>query len=500
MSSQPLQNYTKTLSPPVAPDDVKRCRQRETPDLLKINCKNFNENQIVDTSFTDPVISRTDYAQFTLDRGRGILHSNSHILLGVRKVDASKNADDGKVFFPTTAGIFSQLDRCVLRSGTNVIQEVRDASHYYTMKAQMDTNEDIKNRYVVTEGRMGAYEAVTDVINVGGVISNGSEYTSQIFVDNGLENTETYTPDAGKNENSVTNHNKLVRGVQILNNGSQFAIPLATLFPCLRQFSLPLFMTEEPIIIELYFTGSGNKNVSYTSGSPGTDLYEVDPTVTQLMADYINYSEEIMNEFKEKNQSMALNFTDYHLVKSNNNFNTTSAYTTNLGGSGKIIDDIFISYTDLESVDNSKSVLNNYKSEDIVSGAAKSEVSVNLRVNDRNLFPQDVKNISEQYQNLLMAEGLPYNITGTDYAKGAFGTDYSTRYTLELYNIRTELEGQRRYMGIRNSRAEERINNNGVDLVLRTVNGNAVNAVVRAYVGIRRALIFRGGRFFTIDL
>ncbi len=499
MSSQPLQNYTKTLSPPIASDDVKRCTKRETPDLLKINCKNFNENQIVDTSFTTPVISGSDYAQFTLDRGRGILHSNSHILLGLRKVDAAKNADDGKVFFPTTAGIFSQLDRCVLRSGTNVIQEIRDASHYYTMKAQMDTNEDIKNRYVVTEGRMGAYEAVTDVVNVGGVVSNGSEFKSQLFVDNGLENTEVYTPNAAKNENVVTDHNKLVRGVQVLNNGSEFAIPLATLFPCLRQFSLPLFLTEEPIIIELYFTGSGNKNVSYSSGSPGTDLYEIDPSVTQMMADYINYSEEIMSEFREKNQSMALNFTDYHLVKSNNNFNTTPTYTTSLGGSGKVIDDIFISYSDIDSVNNAKSLLNSYKSEDIVSGAAKSQVAVNLRVNDRNLFPVDVTNISEQYQNLLLAEGLPYNISGTDYAKGAFGTDYSTRFTIELYNSRTELEGQRRYMGIRNSRVEERINNNGIDLVLRTTNGNAVNSVVRAYVGIRKALVFRGGRFFTMD-
>ena len=53
MSSTPLQNYTHQLTPPVNPQNVKSCTNRETPDLLKINCKNFQENQIVDTSITD---------------------------------------------------------------------------------------------------------------------------------------------------------------------------------------------------------------------------------------------------------------------------------------------------------------------------------------------------------------------------------------------------------------------------------------------------------------
>lgn len=497
MSSTPLQNYTHQLTPPIDSGDVKRCTNRETPDLLKINCKNFQENQIVDTSITDPVISRSDYCRFSLDRGRGILHSNSKIQLAVT---STGNADDGKVFFPMGSGILANIDRAVLRSGTTVIQEIRDAGHYYTAKGLLDTNEDVKNRYSVTEGRSNAFENVTDVINVAGVITTGSEFSSEMFVDNGLENTETYTPNPAKAQNEVTNHNHLMRNVQILNNGSEFVVSLADLFPCLRQFSLPLFLTEEPIIIELFFNTNSTQTASFSdSVAAPADVYTIDSTKTKLIADYITYSEEIMSEFAEKNKTMALNFTDPQLVKSNNNYNTVSNYTTSLGGSGKIIDDVLISHSELDSVDLKKSLLNAFQSDDITQNLAGSQMAVNLRVNDRQLFPVDVTNISEQYQNSVLAEGMPYNLCADEYCRSAFGQPLSERFTIEGYGSGT-LSGEKRYFAIRNSRVEERVSNNGIDLIIRATNPVNTEAVVRAYVGVRKSLVFRGGRFFVIDL
>ena len=61
----------------------------------------------------------------------------------------------------------------------------------------------------------------------------------------------------------------------------------------------------------------------------------------------------------------------------------------------------------------------------------------------------------------------------------------------------TEFHGKKRYIGVRNSRVAERINNNGVDLVLRTETGQDKEVVVRAYVGLRKRLTFTGGRFFV---
>ena len=497
MSSTPLQNYTHQLTPPIDSGDVKRCTNRETPDLLKINCKNFQENQIVDTSITDPVISRSDYCRFSLDRGRGILHSNSKIQLGVTSDGV---ADNGKVFFPIGSGILANIDRAVLRSGTTVIQEIRDGGHYYTAKSLLDTNEDVKHRYVITEGRANAFENVTDVVNVAGVIQTGSEYTSQMFVDNGLENTETYTPNPAKAQNEVTNHNHLMRNVQILNNGSEFVVSLADLFSCLREFSLPLFMTEEPIIIELFFNTNVTQVASYSSAvAAPADEYQIDSTKTKLIADYITYSEEIMSEFKAKNQNMALNFTDPQLVKSNNNYSTTPSYTTSLGGSGKIVDDVLISHSELDTVVLNKSLLNAFQSDDISKDSATAQMAVNLRLNDRQLFPVDVTNISEQYQNSLLAEGMPYNLCADEYCRSAFGQNLSTRFTVEGYGA-TTLSGEKRYFAIRNSRVEERVSNNGIDLIVRATDPVNTEAVIRAYVGIRKSLVFRGGRFFVIDV
>ena len=501
MSSTPLQNYTKQLTPPIVPGDEKRCLNRETPDLLKINCKNFAQNQLVDTSITEAVVSRSDYCRFSLDRGRGILHSNSKIQLGITCPTA---LDDGFVYQPIGGGILSQIDRAVLRSGTTVIQEVRDASHYYTQKALLDTNEDVKNRYVITEGRTNAFETMTSItLGAGGVVGTATELPSQITVGNGLEPCQTYTPNPVANNNTVTQRNKLVREVQIANNSSEFVVSLATLFPCLTQFSLPLFMTEEVIIIELFFTTSADKKICYSGLAPAkTDVYSIDPTKTKLIADYINYSDEIMNEFREKNQTMALNFTDHQLVKSNNNYTTTANYTTSLGGSGKYVDDVLISHSELESVDRSDSLLNNYISNDVTDGAvATTQMAVNLRVNDRQLFPLDVNNLSEQYQNLLLAEGMPYNLTAEEYCSGSFGQSFYPHFEFESHALVVGLAGLKRYFGIRNSRVEERISNNGIDLIIRVTDPIALPAthVVRAYVGIRRSLVFRSGRFFVMD-
>ena len=506
MSSTPLQNYTHQLTPPINPEGVKRCTNRETPDLLKINCKNFQENQIVDTSITDPVISRSDYCRFSLDRGRGILHSNSKIQLAVT---SATGADNGKVFFPMGSGILANIDRAVLRSGTTVIQEIRDAGHYYTAKGLLDTNEDVKHRYSVTEGRSNAFENVTILQNVAGVVTTGDENPSEMFVDNGLENTLDYTPNPAGQENiigvGVTGlGNHLMREVQILNNGSEFVVSLANLFPCLRQFSLPLFLTEEPIIIELFFNTNTTQTASFSSSvAAPADIYTIDSTKTKLIADYITYSEEIMSEFAEKNKTMALNFTDPQLVKSNNNYNTVPNYTTSLGGSGKIIDDVLISHTELDSVNLQKTLLNNFQSDDITQNLAGSQMAVNLRLNDRQLFPVDVTNISEQFQNSLLAEGMPYNLCADEYCASAFGQPLSNEYTVEGYSAghgKEGLNGQKRYFSIRNSRVEERVSNNGIDLIIRATNPVNTEAVVRAYVGVRKSLVFRGGRFFVIDL
>ena len=167
MSNKPSQmkNYSTQLNPSLNAGNEARCTKPETPDLLKLNCNNFQYTQSVDTSILDPVVSRDDYARFSLDRGRGILHSNSKIQLAVT---STTNADAGKMFYPISTGIASYIDKAILRSGTTVIQEIQDFGHYYAQKGLLNTNEDVKDQYSVLDGRSNAYQLVTDLDSCGG--------------------------------------------------------------------------------------------------------------------------------------------------------------------------------------------------------------------------------------------------------------------------------------------------------------------------------------------
>ena len=497
-SSRPLQNYSSQLNPSLNAKNEVRCTKRETPDLLKLNCNNFQYTQQVDTSILDPIVTTDSYARFSLDRGRGILHSNSKIQLAVT---SSTNADAEKMFYPISTGIASFIDKVILRSGTTVIQEISDFGHYYAQKGLLNTNEDVKNQYSVLDGRSNAYQLVTDLVSPLDVISTGSQYDTQLFLDNGSELSEEIAFATPKT--TVTSHNLKSRANQLLSHKSEFVLAISDLFPCLREFSLPLFMTDEVIIIELFFKTSQEQTYCVRLGDVVTDVYKIDPTKTKGIFDYINYNEEIMSEFKEANKTMTLNFSDPVLVKSVNNYNTgENPYTTNIGGSGRIVDEVIVahSFLDTHSI-KGVSPLGNYLAMDMTTGAGPTEkIAMNLRINDRLLFPLDVENTAEQYANLMLTEGRPMNLAATEYAKGEFGNPYNTKFSFEKYDPSNSIQGLKRYFGVKNARPEERINNNGISLIFNVTGPSNNDLVCRAWVSIRRSLIFTGGRFMVVDV
>lgn len=496
----PLRNYSKTLSPDISSKNEERCLKKEIPDLLKINCKNHMMNQILDTSILDGVVSTNKYARFSLDRGRGILHSNSKVQLCMKRIGAA--ADDAKgIFFPWSTGIASTIDKAILRSGTTVLATSQDFSHWFAMKGLLDTNEDVKNRYSVEDGRTNAFQLVTAMDATAGVIDNGTQARSAIIYDNGTEMSEDVA--FGAASTTVTNKNLTSRTNQQLKNNSEFVLALSDLFPALREFSLPLFMTDEVVIIELFFKTNQQQVRCVRSGDAVTDVYEIDPTKTKMICDYITYDQKTMEEFANANQNMELTFSDPVLVKAQNNFSTgTNPFTTNLGGSGRIVDQVLCSFAFRDDADLSNvTPLNNYLSVDLTTGAASTEqIDFNLRVNDRLLFPLDVSNSSEQYNNLVLSQGRPVNITATEYVKGGFGNPFSTYYTLEGYTPVNHSQGLKRYLGVRNSRPEERINNSGIQLQLNVTGAVNENVVMRAWVFVRRSIAFDKGRFRIIDV
>lgn len=497
------------ITPAIVPGQETRCEARETPSLLKLNCKNFQQNQMVDTQVLDPIVCNDNYCRFSLDGGAngGILHSNSKIQLALKKDDPTLTTRDGAEFFSLSAGCAQLVQKAILRSGTTVLQEVTDFSHFYSAKGNLDSNENVKNRDSYTDGRLNAFQLSRIPTNgavYGRGATSGEPPLTKLYQDTGLEFSSDYALATAKVSSSTLN----LKPHHYLSNDSEYLLNISDLFSVLREFSMPLFLCSEPIIIELFFQSNYRQRLCCNTSSittfpvKGTDaFYEIDTDRVKLIADFISYDESIMNDFASKNQTMAISFIDYQLVKAQT-VAMAATNTTNLGGTGKLIDSILVAHSPIEDnttfgTSDYASLQGNMISED-PSGATEN-VRIQVKLNDRNLFPIEIGNNAELYNNTTQAEGLPMNVTMADITNSAMGYPYDSQANLESYglNVAGTWTNTKAYYGIKNIRANERVGNNGISLIVNKGTGTTSH-IQRAYLGIRKMLVLSAGRFSAV--
>ena len=467
--------------------DPKRCSAPEVPDLLKPNCKNFGQSQSVDTSELNPIVSRTDYIRWVLDR-KGILHSNSKISLKM-KLEGTTH----KAFLPFPTGIKSVIKKCVLRAGTTILDSTEDYNVLASYDNLMVSNDTARRKERIKSGMVSAYKSVKvpRMSDVG--VADGVEEQSELSLDVGKDFLLAFTPGTGTSTRADDKCPVTVHANQNLEDGSEFLIDLSDLFPSLRFSQLSLFMIEQPVIIELFLEEKNTARLCVPKGG-SVPTFSVDTDSPKLIADYIYYSSDIMSEFAAQNPMMTLPFFENQLIKTNVNYDTTPNYTRNLGAAGKAVNNIKICHTDLDT-DLSESLVNRFQS-DIQETTGGDRVSYNVKVNDRFLYPVKISNPSEQYVNTVVTEGMPLNISGRDYVKN-LGVDYTDREVIELHSQDDELEGKKRWMSIFNI-GGERINNRGVELHIDVTSGidKTLNQLV--WLQMSKTLVLKNGNFSEI--
>jgi hypothetical protein len=126
------------------------------PDLVKIKPIQSDQSIDVQTSILEPIVSNDRFIKFQFDN-KGILHSNSKIVLGLVAPSGKKR------FLPLANGIGAVVRRCCLYAGAKLIAEVDDWNHFHAYKSMFLSNESKKERETVLTGRVGTYEyAFTD--------------------------------------------------------------------------------------------------------------------------------------------------------------------------------------------------------------------------------------------------------------------------------------------------------------------------------------------------
>lgn len=478
----------KSLNPSTV--NSKNCLNNAVPDILKPNCRMFQETQGIETSLLDPVVSRKDYIRWTLDK-KGILHSNSKIKFSLKKI-----AGDGRAFLPMPVGAKSYIKKCVLRCGTTILDQTENFNSLASYKNTFLDTEQVLRKEVYKSGLNTAIKAVKVPNMNGSGVADGTEVTSEITYDTGRDfilslGTTGTNPEA---DDKVVTRVKEVANIQTL---TDYVIDLHDMFNSLRFTQIPLYMCEQDVVIELFLETSGAK--TYCNNSESVQVlpdFEVDTASPVLIADYIFYDSATMDSFKNSNSNLQLPFMEHKLVNTTQNYNTKPDFVRNLGGASKQINTISIIHTDLNT-DSSGSLNNRYFSD--IAGVSGDSLELNVKINDRFLYPIDLKNPMEQYVATFMAEGLPMNISGRDYMKTQ-GVDFTDRNLIEGYDQDDTLEGQKRFICLRNITAE-RINNRGAELYIK--NNSAVAATDKDYnqlvfLELAKTLILKDGRWAEV--
>tara|TARA_R110000744_G_scaffold154367_1_gene269122 strand:- start:3723 stop:5171 length:1449 start_codon:yes stop_codon:yes gene_type:complete len=462
------------------------------PDLLRVSPMNTTTATDVETSISDPVVITNSFCRFVL-LNKGILHSHSKVTLGV-----VAQTNGSTTFFPPTCGVASLIQRAALKVGTKTLQEIDGYNFMTTYKNMFISNEHQKEREQVQSAKCISHEfRYLDGTTTTGVDNNTKANTY------GLSNGIEYDNDDLK-----------VHRWQDLANAPLFQIALADLFPMLKQTQLPLYMMEEQVSIELTFTSVDEQRAQNASDASTAGTYTIDTNNVQFVADYIYYPQEMMAAYRAANPVITINHFDYRHSKVSVSATSANGATLirNLGGAGRIVTKVI---TGLQSEDtgqddgitnvyHSISPAPNYVFGDAPTAAEyNGSLTVNLKYNDRFLYPIDVTNPARQFHNTAQAEGMVPFITREEFsAEGvALTADKFQGYVQNLGAVATDMGilGRFNWLSYRLNR-NERVNSRGVEYYYKYDGlNNAASFTQRSWLELAKVTVLQNG-FVSTEL
>jgi hypothetical protein len=221
-------------------------------------------------------------------------------------------------------------------------------------------------------------------------------------------------------------------------------------------------MFDEQISVELVF----NTNDDQRTIGPDDSAFSTNIATSslKLVADYIFYDGQTMEDFANANSNMNFQFVDYQLNKRTlTQSQAQEKQIMNVGGAGRIVSKLF--YGMYPASSDITSITNFYQAESpliIVTDGARNMgiMESNLRLNDHYLYPLDRKSNALHFHDITSAEGMPPNVSRDMYSGGGEGL------TSETYNGQNQtlnLKGLFYHQAHRLNR-NERINSRGIEV------------------------------------
>ena len=483
----------------------------QIPDLVRIGSVATDTAISVTTDILDPVIFSESEARFVLDN-KGILHSNSRITFSTDGTVGPTTND--RAFFPAGVGVHSLIQRAALRVGTKTVCEIEDYNHFAAYETTFLPPDAIKEREGVISGRM---------MTIAPVLTGRSEPFQN--ASNSASNTESLTEaksiqiDNGKGlllagADSPQWHpplkdtdifpSRTVFDYQVEANKPTYSVLLADLFPFLKTNQLPLFMMSEQVSIHLTFTqrqsGASSERISVTGGGTITQDAVLVRGDCQLIADYIFYPQDLMEQYRQQNANMSFQYVDYQFVKRTVSATEySSGLIQNVGGAGRIVNKVFCASVGETAEDlQEENLLNVYCAEGpTVSSTGVGTVTTNLKYNDNFLYPIDVSNDARHYHNVFQSEGrVPYISRDLYRGEGQLAqtlSGASGSVNFEDYTALSDLRQKFFYTAYRLNKGE-RVNSRGIEIYDTRVTVPGASTM-RCWLQVMRVVSLRDGMF-----
>jgi len=490
-------------SPPDADDEdisesmiVREPVPPNVPNLLRVSPMDTTTATDIETSILDPVVQSDNFCRFVF-LNKGILHSHSKITL------SASVASTNKRYYPLNIGVKSLISRATLKVGTKTLQEIDGYNYLSAYKDMFVSNEHQLEREQVQSGKCIAHEfRYSDATNVDGGAENNTK--APVY---GLSNGREYDKIVGATGRLYTQDWADVA------NAPVFQVALSELFPMLKQTQLPLYMMREQVSIELTFEPVNLSRVCVASGV-STDPVTIQQDQTKLIADYIYYPQDMMDEYARANNTISFNHFDYRHSKLSVSATSTSGTTQirNLGGAGRIVTKV-ITGLQADSASNT-SILNQFHSispeahyefgQAPASGKQNGSLTVNVRYNDRFLFPIDVTNPARHFHNTAQSEGMVPFVTREEFcAEGVALT--SDTYEGHVQNTgdggdEAGILGRFNWLSYRLNR-NERINSRGIEYYFKYdgLDNDGGSFTQRTWLELAKMTTLSGG-FVTTQL
>lgn len=492
--------------------------QPVVPDLLDLKKVPADYSQSVETdlletsTFQEATATQTGFASFNLAQ-KGFLHSHSKLFLSLIPDGAHDNS-----FLPQNVGIASVLDRAVLkvRKSGQVINDIQDFGHFYSIQSAMVSNETMIEREQYTSGRCFAKEfrnqRYDDSAGAGAEVVVNDGQLSQGY---GLSNGREYRQ-APFGDPLVTREGQLLlqhpfskmdgTSAATIAESPVYQIDLAELFPFLKTTQLPLYMIDQGLTIELFWSKTSLDRVCFGHSDTTGGEFKIDKNELKFCADYITYlQDDAMNRWRDAHPVVRIPFADYRLSKlTTTKASLESGIVRQLGMQNRLVSravTILSKTGAANTVDSDASIINKYNmyapdtaTIATATGAEVGKISYNIKYKSRFEFSQSLTNKAQAFTQLTMSEGLPF-VSRSDYSNE--GAGYLPTIQFEGHTQTAALPGKFFILGTRLTNG--RVESDGVELHL-TSDVPAGDYQVRTYLEYGREAVLEDGEFMVYNL